>query len=213
MKFLNENNPVVHFFTIAANLIILNWLLVLGCVPVITAGASISAVHTVCLQIIRQEESGILIGYFRAFQKNFRQATILWLFFLLTGAILAADFFILLKTALLGDLLRSVILIAAGLLTALWLILWVNAFPLQARYDNTVTGTLKNSLVIGIAALPVSILMVLLRLSVFYLAVRWPGTVPALLIASMFILFSGIIYLSDWMAVRTYNRMLPESRP
>lgn len=214
MNFLNENNPFIRALTVAANLILLNWLLVLGCVPIFTAGASIAAAHTVCLQILREEDSGIFSGFLRAFRENFKQATVLWLFFLLGGGVLAADFFILGNTAVVTGILRTAVLASAGLLTALWLILWVNAFPLQARFTNSVSSTLKNSLILGIGGLPTTILMILLRLSVLYIAYRWTGSIPAIVIASMFILFSGIIYISDRLISGTLRRMLPtEEKP
>ena len=62
-----------------SDLVILNLLFLLSCVPLITIGAASAALYTVCFRIGTDREQGVCRSYFRAFRENFRQGTILWL--------------------------------------------------------------------------------------------------------------------------------------
>ena len=74
-----------------ADLILLNILCILCCIPIVTAGASITALYYVTLKMARDEESYIIRSFFRSFKQNFKQATIINVILLLTGAVLFID--------------------------------------------------------------------------------------------------------------------------
>ena len=62
-------------------LIILNLLTVLCCIPVVTFGASISAMNDVLIRKKHDEPYSIAGSFFKAFKNNFRHATGTWLIF------------------------------------------------------------------------------------------------------------------------------------
>ena len=55
-----------------ADLMILNILTVFCCIPIITAGASMTAMHYVALKMARNEECYIARDFFKSFKLNFR---------------------------------------------------------------------------------------------------------------------------------------------
>ncbi|MGN1184899.1 MAG: DUF624 domain-containing protein, partial [Oliverpabstia sp.] len=74
----NLFNPDNKFFTFmgkVADLMILNLLCIVCCLPIVTAGASITALYYVTLKIARNEETYIARGFFHSFKENFKQAT------------------------------------------------------------------------------------------------------------------------------------------
>ena len=75
----NLDNPFVQFLSRVGDLIIVNTLFLLCCVPVVTVGASAAALHKVSQAIILDEDNGTIKTFFRGFRENFRQATALWL--------------------------------------------------------------------------------------------------------------------------------------
>ena len=140
--FLQLDSPFMRFLGVMADLMILNILTLLLCIPVITAGAAFTAMHFVLLKIVRGEESYIARTFFRAFKENFRQATILWVGMLAIYGLLFVDWRIL---RMQGDEFPGILLIllVAALIVVYLISLYV--FPVLSRYSNTLGGTVKTA--------------------------------------------------------------------
>ena len=91
-RIFDMENPVMRALAVACDLLLLNLLALLCCVPVITAGASITALNDLTIRIVRQEDEYIVRPFFRSFADNFRKATLLWLLVLLAAALLGVDY-------------------------------------------------------------------------------------------------------------------------
>ena len=90
-RIFDMNNKFFSFMSKVADLCILNIICVVCCIPVITAGASITAMYYVTLKMVRNEEAYIVRSFFKSFKQNFKQATIINLIMLLIGLILYVD--------------------------------------------------------------------------------------------------------------------------
>ena len=75
----NMDSPIMRFLSRVCDIMILNILCIVFCIPIITAGASVTAMYTVTLKMVRGEESYIFKGFLKAFKENFKQSTIIWL--------------------------------------------------------------------------------------------------------------------------------------
>ncbi|MBO5999901.1 MAG: YesL family protein, partial [Lachnospiraceae bacterium] len=64
------DSPLMKVLSRVADLLILNLLTVVCCIPVITAGAAFSAMYYVLLKMVRGEEGYIVKQYFKAFKEN-----------------------------------------------------------------------------------------------------------------------------------------------
>ena len=91
MKLFNLDSPVMVFLSKVANLMILNVLTIICCIPIFTAGAAITALYYVTIKMARGDDPYIIKGYFKSFKENFKQATIIWLIMLVILAIIAVD--------------------------------------------------------------------------------------------------------------------------
>ena len=80
MKIFDLDSPLMNVLNKMADLMWLNILTLICCIPVITAGAALTSMHYVALKIVRNEESYITRSLFlNPFKTNFRQATLIWL--------------------------------------------------------------------------------------------------------------------------------------
>ena len=90
--FFDMDKPLMRGLSAVTDLILLNVFMFLCCIPVFTAGAAFTAAYTVIIRTLRNEEGGLVKDYFRAFASNFKEATLLWLGFLLAIAVLIFDY-------------------------------------------------------------------------------------------------------------------------
>lgn len=159
MNFNMFDNPIVRGLGRIADFVLLNLLWVLCSIPIITIGASTTALYTVMLKIVKNEEGYIVRGFFKAFKENFKQGTAIWLVFLALGVILIVDFFSLrLMPANVAGILQMLFLLMGALVVSGA----VYAFGLQARFVNTVKNTLKNTVILVFAKLPYTVLIVII---------------------------------------------------
>ncbi len=164
--FFDMENPVMRALSAVADLIILNLLTLLCSLPVITAGAAIIAMNTVCLRIIRNEDGSMLKDYFRAFGKNLKKGILLWFLILICGALLVLDYFA----------ARAYIQILCPVIAAMGvmvLTLSVYAFGLLARYENSLFGTLKNAVFLSIGFFPRTLVMMVFSLVFWLLSIQF----------------------------------------
>ena len=159
-------NPVMRALSTTADLIVLNLLTVLCCLPVVTVGAALTALNTAAIKIVRGEESAPVKDYFRAFRVNFKKGTILGLVFLLVFVVLIVDY---LAAGNAVSILRPVI----SAIALLVLMLGQYAFAMLARYENTLRGTLKNALLLSIGYFPRTLGMAVFAAALWLLAIQF----------------------------------------
>lgn len=161
MRIFDVDGPLMRVLTIIADLLWLNVLTLVCCIPVITTGASLTAMHYMALKIVRGEENHITASFFRSFKQNFKQSTVIWLIMLVVFLILAADIYIMyMKIINFPKVIEVIILLIAILV----LFTFTFVFPVQAKFDNPVSRTLKNALVISILQFPKTIIMIVLSI-------------------------------------------------
>ena len=91
---MNQDNKIMNFFSRVVDLLLLNFLFVITSLPVFTLGASLTALFSAAMKLVRNEESYVSKDYFRAFKTNFRQATVSFWAFALVLALLSGNLMI-----------------------------------------------------------------------------------------------------------------------
>lgn len=155
-KLFNIDSPLMAALSKAADLMLLNFIAFIACIPIITIGASLTALNYVLLKMVRKEDGYLFRSFFKSFKENFKQATICWLIVLIFICVFVYDLFIINNGGIKNADLFRIALLAVGIL-AMMMIVYI--FPLLARFENTVRGTLKNALFMSILSLPKTILM------------------------------------------------------
>ena len=79
MKFFNLDSPLMQALNKVADLMWLNILTLICCIPVITVGPALTALHYMALKMVRNEECYIARDYFKSFKLNLRQGIVIWL--------------------------------------------------------------------------------------------------------------------------------------
>ena len=79
------DNPFFRLMGAIGDLVVLNILWLLCCLPVVTAGASTLALFAIVHKIAAGEDYRTASGFFNAFRRDFKQATALWLVVLAAG--------------------------------------------------------------------------------------------------------------------------------
>ena len=70
MKFLNLDSPLMQGLGKMADLMWLNVLTLICCLPIVTIGASLTAMNYMALKIARNEECYITRGFFKSFIRD-----------------------------------------------------------------------------------------------------------------------------------------------
>ena len=195
----NPDSKFTHFTNKFSDLITLNLWFVLTSLPLITIGASATAMHYVLLRIYRDElEYSITRNYFRSFRENFRQATAIWIIYIVFGAVLFADLFFIANP---GFLKIPVTIVSILLVLSLS---WI--FVLQSRYANPVHATIRNAVVFAIMHPIDTVLMCALMLLPILLLIGKPSTIPIVVICGFSL--AGIIRAMIYGKVFSQNEVM-----
>ena len=155
----------------------LNLLWFVCSIPIITIGASTTALYYSCLKIVREEDHHIGAMFFRSFRENFKQATALWMIMLGAGLFLSADAYVIyhLRKNSVGTMAVIWTLILAFVIAAcvVYIIVLEFLFPLVASVQNTIPAMLKNSFLIGTHYLFATILVFAVHFVMFFAVVAW----------------------------------------
>jgi len=195
MRILDIDGPLIQFLSKMADLMWLNILTIICCIPVITIGASLTALQYMALKIVRDEEGYITKGYFKAFKENFKQSTVIWLIFMTVGIILFADYKIITTTDVqIAGIVRMLIMMIGGVTVLTFMFV----FPVQGKFSNSVRMTIWNAFVFSIVQFPKTILMILFYVLPYVMLYLWTGIFP--------VVFVFCLSLPALLSAKLYNK-------
>ena len=142
MKFFSVDSPLYRFLSKLLDVIRLNFLWILFSIPLVTVGASTVAALSVALKMADDEEGYIGRSFLKAFRENWKQGTVLGLITLVALYAIYLDFQFF--EALEGN---PMIFLLVGILSIVVVVsALLYAYPLAARYENTLFRTIQNSI-------------------------------------------------------------------
>ena len=155
LSFLNPESKFMLAMSRIGDLLLLNLMFLISCVPIFTIGAASTAMYTLCFRFDTDREQGLIKSYLIAFRDNFKQATVIWLIILLCGvtACINAYIFYVMSGVI------PFLYVLFFLLLVLVIFIGSYAFPLLSQFDNTNKATLKNALIFSLGYFPRSILI------------------------------------------------------
>ncbi len=198
-KIFNIDSPLMRTLSRLADFMILNVLAVVCALPVVTLGASAAGLYTAMQKLVKDEGQPTR-DFFRGFRSNFKQATLLWLILLALGALIAVGlvFYAAVDWSA-GRILYFVMIFFA----VVWCLFSCWVFPLQAKFYNTIGGTLRNALLCSVAFLWRSVAMAVLQFLPLVLALFFPYQ----------FLMGGVIWLLIWFSLAAYLQMRLLKKP
>lgn len=134
------DSSILDLISKVSDVIILNFMILLGCLPIVTIGASLTAGHFAALRI-RRGEGSVWADFCRSFKENFKQATIIWLLFLTVIVCAFALLWFFGKQSV-GVSILSVLLFILVFVLSLWV------FPVLSKFVNTTGNIVRNGAIL-----------------------------------------------------------------
>ncbi len=155
------DSPVMKLLRQFTDLMILNLLWLLGCLPIITIGASTTALYQSIIKMRKGEDGRPWSEFWNFFRSNFKQATILFFVVAVVIALTVVDILVIVSFIPNTSIFLKILMLLPFLLVipALGYV-----FPLQAQFDNSVTNTLKNAWIMSMIHFLVSIIVLVINL-------------------------------------------------
>lgn len=207
-KFFNPDSPLMRFMTKVADLIILNILFLVTCLPVFTIGAALTGLYAVTLKMVRDQEGSITKSYFHAFRQNFRQATLLWLAVLALAVIFLLDIRVLNAVATDWAMGLKFAVEAVGVL-ALAVVQYL--FPLVAKFEATLGTHVRNACLLALAYLPKTALLTGAVIGAVYLSLLNNLTISIALIFWPMLGFALLAFGNSGILAKIFDNFLRES--
>lgn len=186
------------------DILILNVLYLLTCIPIITIGAATNALYSVCFKMGTDDEGSLYRRYFRVFAADFKQATVLWLILFAVGFSSVYYFFLFFSAA--GALryvcIPALLIFLAAAFTAGY------AFPLLSQFEDPTKVILRNALLLSMGYLPRSLVIAvvdLLPAALFFFA---PYTFLRLGIVWFTVYFSAAACLNARLLRGVFDRLM-----
>lgn len=201
--FLSMEGPVYRILTRFVELIVLNGLFLLFCIPIFTIGASTTALYSVTLKMVRNEESGVYSGFVQAFKKNFKQSTCIWILLMFAGLILFLDY---LYLELYEGNFTLLIILSLFFFTCIYLLLTILIFPYVARFKNTIRESVVNAMKIAITNPFQTISVLIFSIGPVLLIFFSPYLYLLALYLSIFLGFSLVAYLNSFLLRNIYEK-------
>ncbi|WRS30159.1 DUF624 domain-containing protein [Actinomycetaceae bacterium MB13-C1-2] len=184
----NSENAFWQGMTRVADLVVLNVLFLLGLIPVVTGGAAFTALYDTAGKLLQERGSGVTRTFWASFKSNFGRSTAIWAVVGPLGLGVLAGWFLVPADQMLAIRI---------LLTLFYLLMFPYFFFLQARFDNSVAGTLRNSLLIPLTRLPYALaalgVMLILVAVVVGTGIYIPQLLPPLLLCGFGLYAYGVV--------------------
>lgn len=207
MKIIDPNSPFLQALGKLSDIVICNFLFVVFSIPLFTIGASATALYSCVQKLIDDKEDDLVVrDFWHAFKVNFWQATAIWLICLVIIVFLTVFYFL---TSTMLDVLGRGYLIPFFLISFLFLCGFQYLFPIQARYKLKIRDTIKNACLLSLAALPWTVLSILLTAGSLYLTFGMMSFDMGLFIWAV-LGFGIVFYLNSFLFRLAFRKLDPE---
>ncbi len=202
MNLFSTDSPIMRILSLLSDLLILHFLWLLYSLPVITIGASTTALYYTMMKRIRTDEGMLFHNFHSSFRSNLKQATILWLLVILAIIILILDF----RFCLMFPVeVRKLMLIAYALILIPVSFTCLYVFPVQAKFENRTINNLKNAFLMSILNFPYTLLLVLLTGLSLIIGFLFPQWILIFLIFGM-----GVYsYITSFVYIKVFRKYIP----
>lgn len=157
-RFFSPDGKLFAILDQVTDFAILSLLWLVCCIPVITIGASTTALYTIALRMQRKEEYSLCRDFFRAFRRNFKQGTALTGIFLAVFLLLAVDYRLMESELIPGGRAGMYLFCALIMLAAMT---GSYVFALLAFFDDSVPAILRNAFFMSLRYFPRTVLVLL----------------------------------------------------
>lgn len=210
---LNIDNPFFSVMGHLADLVILNLLFILTSLPLVTIGASRTALYQVLGKIKDGTEGSVYRTYFGIFAAEFRRTWKSWLVLFGCGVLLFADLFILVRV--LSDSVSKPLLPILGSMTFLYLMVFSRMYLEPMAEEGTVGEDLRQAFLTAVRHFPQTLLMIAIRLIPLLICLISFRSFAAFMLPAMLLIWfsiSGFLYVLLVRMEQKHGRTLQNNR-
>ena len=208
MNIFSSDGWFSRIFGTIGDIIIVNFLFLICSIPIVTIGASMSAMYYTLLKKQRTGEyGGIFKTFFKGFKDNFKQSTGAWLIFLFCTFAFSLDFNLFGKG---GPQENKAIYYSCMIFFILTCFIAIYLFPVISAFENNLKDLILQSIFLAAKNFIFTIIiMILYTLPVYFLLSN-----PQVFMVGIFILitcgFGLIAYLSSFMFIKAFSPYLED---
>lgn len=183
--------------------ILLSLLWIVASLPLVTIGASTTALYYSVIKVLREESGGVWKSFWHSFRVNFKQSTLIGVPILLACVFWAMTLEAMAVADQSGEPLYTVAMVLLG-----FAVMWLHyIFSYLARFTDKTRVVLRNSFLICIMNFPRSLLLlVVFVLLVIVMFMAMPGTLML-----MFLIPAAYLWLASLLLEGAYQKyMEPE---
>ena len=202
-----KENPVIAFLNKMADLILLNLIFLLCCIPVVTIGPAITALYAVSLRSVRYGDGYVIQTFFRSFKQNFKQSFVAGMIGLLFVCLLFIDLFFWRNVgSAFMSVFMTVVSVCVGYLVFI-VFLWL--FPVIAKLENPLRVQIKNAAAMAVAHFfPYTLFVSVIVLAAGYMAYTSIITDVLLLLMG----FALLAYVCSFFFYKVFAKYIDEER-
>lgn len=198
-SFFNLDNPAFTFLGKLFDIVVLELVYFICCIPIITIGPATAALYYTIVKVIRKDRGYLLKEFFHSFKENFKVGTISWIIILVFGVILYMNINIAKQMeGNLGVVLYYIYCSA----TVLVLITTIYIFPVLSRFQLGVLQLFKTSFFLAIKHFPSTILLAVLSVAF--------GLISYITIILILIAPAICFYISSFLFERILKKYTPK---
>ena len=204
MKFsFSMDSKLWRFFDYVGDMALMNLLFIVTSIPVVTIGASVTALNSVLFKRKEKRTDDVRREYIRDFKANFKNSTIIWLIFLVFVSAWGLNVAIVAGADTAG---RSQIMIGFGAILAVMVMTVLYSFAVLARFENGWLDTVVKAFIMGIMSFPYTVVIFLVLAAAVIASIQTYASIMAALAVWLLIGFARTGHLCSSMFYRAFRR-------
>lgn len=182
----------------------LNICFVITSLPIVTIGASLTALYRMMFRIQKHDDYTVVKEYFAEFKSNFKRGTIAWLLIILAVVIMWGQYTYICNFQGGMATFYELLLIVEGVA---FMVDIPFVFPLLAYFDNSVVNTFKNSFLLAISNLGSWLKIFITWTAAFVFGVGYEMIFLNIWYLWLLILFGLLTYISSVVAKKVFDKV------
>lgn len=199
----NMDSKLWRFFDYVGDLATLNLLFIVTSLPIVTIGASVTAMDSVFFKRKEKRTDDVKKEYIQDFKANFKNSTIIWLIFMVFVFTCGLNFA---YVSNVNPDNRNLVMIVLGALLAVMFMTVLYSFALLSRFENDWLTTVAKAFVIGVMSFPYTIVIFLILTASVIASIQSYASIMAAAAIWVLIGFSLVGNLCCMMFYRAFRR-------
>lgn len=160
------DGPIITFLTKVGEILILNIITIICCLPIVTIGASLTSLYYAMVKCVVHDRSSLLREYFKSFRRVFAKSVLVTLLLIIWFAVLLYLRYVSVVTPS-----QHHLVIAYDCLIVVSAAVSLYIFPVMSRFENKLINLIKLSFVMSIRYFYLTILFAVVIVATLFLVI------------------------------------------